>query len=102
VNPASVIWKFPLGPSLAERIEVEMPRGARLLDVQAQKDVPCIWALVDPAAEREKRVFWVAGTGHALPRDSGALAYCGTFQLRDGEFVFHLFEEVVDGAARRS
>ena len=72
-----------------------MPKGAQILTVQAQHDIPCIWALVEPKAglaEEETRKFRMFGTGHEI-HDHSELFYIGTFQLNDGAFIGHLFEE---------
>jgi len=70
---------------------VEMPMGAQVLTVQTQHGEPCIWALVDPAAQSETRQNVAFGTGHPVP-DDVALAYIGTFQIESGSLVFHVFE----------
>lgn len=80
------IWKYEL--QVTEAQVVRMPAGARILTVQVQRNVPCLWALVDEQAKREPRVFRVFGTG--APFDAADAAYVGTFQ--DGALVWHLFE----------
>lgn len=86
-------WKFPV--QVEDEFEIELPTGARILAVQSQGDpmlaVPFVWALVDPSAPKEKRLFRVAGTGH--PIEETNLTYIGTFQMRGGALVFHLFEK---------
>ncbi len=71
---------------------VSMPKGAKLLTVQAQQDIPCVWALVDPNAEKEDRKIYMWGTGHDA---SGVkdMCYIGTFQMYGGDLVFHTFTE---------
>lgn len=81
------IWKFPL--MLDDVVTVEMPRDATVLCVQVQQDVPCLWAVVNPESPKEKRQFRICGTGHKL---DGKVNYIGTFQLHNGELVFHVFE----------
>lgn len=82
------IWKYPLVATTA--IDLEMPKGARVLTVQTQNHAPVMWALVDPAAAKELRRFRVVGTGHEGAPDRGT--YIGTFQLQGGSLVFHVFE----------
>lgn len=87
------IWKFPIEQK--DRIRVTMPIGAEILTVQEQRDHPCIWALVDPNAQREERIFEVFGTGHEINYDMGVeRKYINTFQLAEGDLVFHLFERI--------
>lgn len=71
---------------------VTMPRGAQILTVQAQRDIPCIWALVETDSEPEERYFRMAGTGHRMSEKDKFLRYIGTFQIMQGELVFHIFE----------
>lgn len=82
------IWKFPINVVTEQR--VAMPSGAKLLTCQIQGGTPCLWALVDPKAEKESRTVLTFGTGHVADGPFGA--YLGTYQLRDGMLVFHVFE----------
>lgn len=68
---------------------VAMPMGAQILTVQTQDEKPRIWALVDEMAPSVKRVIRTSGTGHPVPADQGQ--YVGTYQLRGGALVFHVF-----------
>ena len=61
------IYKYEL---LKPQTTLSMHKGAKILCVQVQehfmKERPCIWALVDPQAEKEERHFKVYGTGHEI------------------------------------
>lgn len=81
------IWKFQL--PLQDEIALEMPENSKILSVQTQDEIPCIWANVEPSADKMIRHFKLRGTGFGTD-DVGA--YVGTFQLENGSFVFHLFE----------
>jgi hypothetical protein len=83
------IWKWAIG--LGETT-VKIPVGAELLTIQEQYGEPCLWALVDPSAEKEERFFRTYGSGHPVKDVPGK--YVGTFQLKNGSFVFHVFEEM--------
>ena len=83
------IWKFIL-PPIDDFLEIQMPIGAQILTVQTQQGHPCIWALVEPNNSKEHRRFRLAGTGHPM-EFSEAMDYVGTFQIRQGTLVFHLF-----------
>lgn len=85
------IWKFNV-PTV-DCFSLEMPVGARILSVQAQRGAPQMWILVDPDAQYEIVWFRVLGTGHELPEGVG-LEYVGTWQAGGGELVWHLFREV--------
>lgn len=87
------IWKFQLNPN--DIIFIEMPKNAEILSVQNQKGIPCIWALVDPNAEKEERCFEIFGTGYTVLCDMGIdRKFIGTFQMYEADLVFHLFEKL--------
>lgn len=85
------VYKYPIDPS-DYYFTIELPEGARVLCVQSQQDEPMIWALVDPGAKSEKRRFLMAGTGQPIKEQSQLGQYVGTFQLRHGSLVFHVWE----------
>lgn len=83
------IWKFPLGKTVTDSvITVQMPKNAKILHVRSQKDVPCVWTLVDPEADTESRYFYIAATGETVPDGQ----YLGTVFQYDGAYVWHIFE----------
>lgn len=83
------IRKYPL--PIQDEIPIRMPKGARLLSVQTQRDAACLWAMVDPQAPETTRRLALRGTGHDV--DGLALApFVGTFQLDGGAFVGHVFD----------
>jgi len=83
------IYKYDF--EVADTVRSRMPVGAQVLCVQMQRGIPCIWALVDPKAITEERTFRVYGTGQQIEKDSVG-RYIGTFQMRGGDLVFHLFD----------
>lgn len=92
------VWKFVID-DISDEVTLQMPKGARVLTVQTQGGAEafgyfgqqlCLWAEVDTDAEKEPRRFRIAGTGHRLPDEP--LTYLGTFQLRGGALVFHVYE----------
>ena len=82
------IWKFEI--QVTDRQTVSMPAGSRVLCVQTQNGLPHVWALADRDRPYEERAFLLVGTGHPIDADPGR--YVGTFQMRNGALVFHLFE----------
>lgn len=83
------IYKYPL--EVQDEQVVLLPTGAKILTVQAQKDRPCLWALVNPTAPNDMAVtIRIIGTGHEI-QDSDNLEYISTFQSFKGQFVLHAF-----------
>jgi hypothetical protein len=76
------IDKYPLACGM-----VAMPKYARILKVGMQNGVPCLWASVDPDAEREQREFSILGTGGIV---HDRWEYIGT--IFDRPYVWHVYE----------
>ena len=81
------IHKYPL--KVADHQEIDMPLGARILCVQVQGGIPCLWAEVSPESAPESRLIVTYGLGN--PMGSHA-AYVGTYQLDGGSLTFHVYE----------
>jgi len=81
------VWKFEI--QVDDEFTLRMPKGAEMLHVEVQHDKPCLWALVEPANEREERTFYVHGTGHPV---RPGVEHVGSFVLMGGSFVGHLFQ----------
>lgn len=81
----SRIWKYPF--AIVDAFKIEMPKDARILDVDLQGSTPCLWALVNPNGSTEWRYFRVIATGEPL---EGQINYIGTFQ--QPPYVWHLAE----------
>lgn len=84
-----IIHKYPI--QIKDKFNIEMPIGAKILTVQVQGNVPCIWALVDTEQHLEIRYFILVGTGQPLDEFYGN--YIGTIQQEHGYFVWHIFED---------
>ena len=83
------IWKFPL--QLVDIQDVVMPKGAEILTVQVQKDDLCMWAAVDPREDTIANTIFIHGTGHQI-EDFEKKKYISTFQIAEGDLIFHVFE----------
>lgn len=84
------IWKFTL--NLQDRQTIQVPKGAQLLTVQLQFELPQLWALVDentPASGCEWLSIAIYGTGNPMPHSPGR--YLATFQQAGGAIVWHAF-----------
>lgn len=87
------IFKYPL--ETVDEQFVEMPKGAVVLCVQVQGEVPCLWAEVDPKADKISRHFVTYGTGHPMS-DGPSRHYVGTYQLRGGALVLHVYTDRIE------
>lgn len=89
---AKVVYKYELDP---DKIETDLPIGAKVLSVGAQGGSMFIWALVDPSAKTEVRKFVVVGTGHKMvDAEIDKLQFIGTAHMHGGRLVWHVFEMV--------
>jgi len=90
----STTYKYAVQPG---EMRLDLPRGARFLSVDTQgigiKERPQMWFLIDLDAETECRNFVVFGTGRPVP-EPHRLTHLGTFQIDNGNLVFHLFEVI--------
>ena len=84
------IWKFNVGG--LGQTTIEMPKGAEILSVQAQRGEVVMWAAVDYRAATEARAFLVVGTGSVEGVDEHTCRFIGTVQLHNGDLVLHVFE----------
>ena len=82
------IWKYELNPLLTE---LEVPKDSKILSLQTQFGIPCIWLLVEPNNDKSKLKLTVVGTGHNLCDENKT--YIGTFQMDGGELVLHVFSD---------
>jgi hypothetical protein len=87
------IWKYQL--EITDNPSIVMPVDAKILTVQVQDKLPCLWVMIpDNHEETETRHFRLAGTGHLINEASDKLSYIGTFQLQNDTLVFHVFEVI--------
>jgi len=91
-NMEKRIWKYQL--EVVDVQNILMPKGAEILTIQVQYGEPCLWALVDPKEEVEKRTIEIFGTGNPISVDMEMRKYISTFNLLDGGLVFHAFENM--------
>lgn len=83
------IYKYQLSSN--DVTEIVMPQHARILTVQMQNGIPCLWAVVDNERAMTTRRFHVFGTGHPIDKDY--TRYIGTFQMYNESLVYHVFED---------
>jgi hypothetical protein len=69
---------------------IEMHKNAKILSVQMQNDIPTIWAIVQTDNVKEKRRFFIIGTGQPFNQNVWISGFIGTIQ--QPPFVWHIFE----------
>lgn len=90
------IWKFPLTITDEQEITVQEALVLRILTLQVQREVPCLWLLVIPKPGVESRIpLRMIGTGHLIEELQTRPVYLGTFQIRGGALVFHVFQGAI-------
>ena len=86
------IYKYPF--AIQDYVSLQLLRSAKILKVEYQEGIPCLWAAVNtdqPLVENKFRIF---GTGHEIPRYIGG--HVATFQQKT--FVWHMFEDAEQNA----
>jgi len=86
------IFKYPL-LEIPSQI-VTMHQGSRILSIQVQNRILCIWALVDEDMPLKKHKILIFGTGQEIDTEF-ILTFMGTVQM--GNFVWHVFEQLNNG-----
>lgn len=87
-----VVWKYTLGPTYKQTIDV--PTGFKVRHVGPPSPTAvtsmglCVWIEVDTEAKRVPVDFYIGGTGQPVPGDGAT--YCGTAVMAD-QFVWHVY-----------
>jgi hypothetical protein len=84
-----LIYKYTLFEYRYGTDDVRISRDAKVLSVQVQRGVICLWAEVIPGQGTVTRRFYAALTGESPPEDGKHLA---TLLLDNGDFVVHVYE----------
>lgn len=87
------ICKYQL--SITDEQDIMVPEGAELLTAQLQGGALCLWALVNPAAPKQRRIIEIIGTGNPAP--AAERKYIATVQMAGGSLVWHVFEAATPG-----
>lgn len=83
-----VIWKAKL--QIRDRQNIEVPAGATILTSQIQKDELVLWYQCIENSAKVLRKIAIYGTGNPMPSNPGK--YISTFQMKNGDLVFHVYE----------
>ena len=82
------VYKYVL--PVDDYFTMSLPQNAEILKIDLQFDILHMWALVDPTKPSGVRHFRFVGTGHPIEEEN--IRFIDTFQLHDGNLVFHIFE----------
>jgi hypothetical protein len=87
-----VIWKYTLNNDKL-KTEFNIPKNSEILSFKEQGKELCIWTLVNPNAETEKRTFLLVETGSPiLNYTKKRYNFIGTVSSTKWNLVYHLFE----------
>jgi hypothetical protein len=88
----NTIFKYEL--NLVERQDLFLPRLAKIISAQTQREKVCIWAMVDTNEKKENRTIAIVGTGNPLPKinPDEKMVHIDTVQMHS--MVWHVFEIV--------
>lgn len=73
------IFKYPL--PVQEKIQIDLPKGARIIRVEDVDGLFFLWAIVDPEAELEPRYIECYKTGQPMIEPVEGLVYLGCCKL---------------------
>jgi hypothetical protein len=90
-----MVQKFIL--QVSALLEINMPRGARLLNLGIARARPCVWALVDELSPKVIRRFRLTATGEPIADLTPEWKFVGTILL--GANDCHLWDLGEMGAA---
>ena len=75
---------------ITDQQHVMLPANVEILTVQVQRGIPCVWYKFNKSVEEKvKWSFYTVGTGHNTSTTVGQ--YVGTYQIDNGNLVFHVF-----------
>lgn len=68
-----------------------LPFNSKILSLQTQRGIPVIWYECEEQNSLTPFVLDTYPTGANLPENHGT--YIGTYQLQDGDLVFHVYKK---------
>ncbi len=78
---------------------IRMPKCCKIPSLQTQFEKPCLWIAFDrqtgDSYDRvdEARDFLTIGTGEDVPDTLSLMNFLGTYQVKNGSEVYHVFEQ---------
>lgn len=83
------IYKYDL--ALIKEQGLMLSGGAKILKVDAQRNLPKLWALVDTSKPRKTLFVRIICTGEEIDKSLDDWQYLDTYQLNNGDFIHHVF-----------
>jgi len=83
-----IIYKYPL--VITDLQTVYLPKGAKILTVQDQHGVACLWVEIETTNDPEQRIIEIVGTGNKM--EEHERKYISTFF--QFPFVWHVYERI--------
>lgn len=88
-----VIYKYSL--PVREKLEIELPIGAKIIRVEDVDGLFFLWAIVDTEMEKEIRYLEFYKTGQEIKTDLSDLVFLGTCKLFImQELCLYVFENI--------
>lgn len=75
---------------------IELPQGYKIIHVDMQQDIPCIWYECTPDNPTVKVEILCFGTGFMMPdpcTPDGAIEHIGSVVTHDGFLVWHFYRK---------
>jgi hypothetical protein len=88
------IYKYELPGAYSGLLVLALPANAEIISTGVQNDMPVFWALVNPENNLERRCFSLYKTGDDIDFVAGKNRFIGTYSLRNGKYILHLFENL--------
>jgi hypothetical protein len=85
-----VVYKYVLAETDDQTIL--MPKGAKILSVGAQRDLICLWALINDGDPMMGHRFYIVGTGYPASHVVRS-TFLGTVSLHNAELIFQVFQD---------
>jgi hypothetical protein len=88
------IYKYELPAAHGGYLILSLPANAEIISTGMQDDKLMLWALVNPENDLETRSFSLYHTGDDINFIAGKNRFIGTYSLRNGKYILHLFENL--------
>ena len=88
------IYKYTIEKFVDKQL-IKVPVGAKFLSLQTQNNIPCLWFLVNENETVDTTIpIFTIGTGQPIHWSITTMTFLGTYQLFDGELIYHVFGDM--------